>query len=84
MGNIRFGLKYWRKPLRLAIFILFGLELGLNIGGLVIYGIADPDTYRSKLWQDGFDNGFNSAPNQPLFDLINGGKYDPPLVWSPL
>jgi hypothetical protein len=59
-------------------------ELPLTISLLVLFGVADPDTYRDLLWQDGFDNGFNSNPSQPIFNLVNGGKMVIPLVWSQL
>jgi hypothetical protein len=80
MFNFRFGLKRWRvtKP----IYGLLLSETPFIIAGLALYGIADPNTYRSRLWQDGFDNGFNSSPAQPIYDMVNGGKGVVPLVWS--
>jgi hypothetical protein len=80
MFNFRFGLKKWRatKP----IYGLLVAETPLIIAGLALYGIADPNTYRSRLWLDGFDNGFNSSPSQPIYDMVNGGKGVVPLVWS--
>jgi hypothetical protein len=58
----------------------------MTIAILVFFGIAEPDTYRTKLWQDGFNNGFNSSPAQPLYDMVNGkaSKLISPLVWSAL
>ena len=80
MFNFRFGLKRWRvtKP----IYGLLLAETPFIIAGLALYGIADPNTYRSRLWQDGFDNGFNSSPAQPIYDMVNGGQGVTPLVWS--
>lgn len=80
MLNFRFGWKRWRvsKP----IYALLLCETPFIIAGLALYGIADPNTYRSRLWQDGFDNGFNSSPAQPIYDMVNGGKGNTPLVWS--
>jgi hypothetical protein len=82
MFKLRIGLKRWRvtKP----IYALLICEAPFIIAGLALYGIADPNTYRSRLWQDGFDNGFNSSPAQPIYDLVNGGKMVVPLVWSQL
>jgi len=64
------------------IYALLISEAPFIIAGLALYGIADPNTYRSRLWQDGFDNGFNSSPAQPIYDLVNGGQMHVPLVWS--
>jgi len=64
------------------MFGLIGVELALTISLLALFGIADPNTYRTKLWRDGYINGFNSSPAQPIFDLVNGGEYVVPLVWS--
>jgi len=59
------------------------LELGGTVGGLVLFGIASPDTYRTTMWQIGSDNGFNSSPSQILYAYAN---YRPlpktPMVWS--
>jgi hypothetical protein len=50
---------------------------------LVIFGISQPDMYRSDMWQIGFDNKLNSNPNMILYAYAN---YQPlpkvPLVWS--
>jgi hypothetical protein len=61
-----------------------GLELMFSISGLALYSIADPNLYRTKLWMDGFDNGFNSSPAQPIYDMVNGRTSSTPLVWSGL
>ena len=40
------------------MWILMLLELVGLIPVLVLFGIAQPDLYRTKMWQIGFDNGF--------------------------
>lgn len=80
--TFRFGLRHWGKRSYLVMFGLIGAELALTVSLLALFGIADPDTYRTKLWRDGYLNGFNSSPSQPIFDLVNGGDYVVPLVWS--
>lgn len=80
-----FGLPYisrrWRYPKFLVA--LFVIELAGTIAGLALFGIADPNLYRTKLWQVGYENGFNSSPKQILYAYAN---YRPipktPFVWS--
>lgn len=59
------------------------IELAGSIAALTLFGIASPNLYRSKLWQIGSDNGFNSSPSSRLYAYAN---YRPlpktPLVWS--
>jgi len=82
MFTFNLGFKRWRKLSWKIIFVLLAVEFCLVVSVLALFGIADPDTYRSKLWRDGFINGFNSSPAQPIYDLVNGGSYVVPLVWS--
>ena len=51
---------------------------------LALFGIADPNLYRTLLWQDGSDNGFNSNPNAALYAAANYRPYTTPKVWSQL
>lgn len=60
------------------------LELLVDIAVLTLFGIADPDTYRTKLWQNGYDEGFNSSPNAKVYAFANYRPYETPLVWSQL
>ena len=81
----RFGLKRWRKPVFWTLVALLILELPLTVAMLAFTGIADPDTYRDKLWGDGYENGFNSSPDSPLYAAANyQTSYKVPLVWSEL
>ncbi|KAI9785934.1 MAG: hypothetical protein M1839_008200 [Geoglossum umbratile] len=71
----------WRFPKVLLGFFL--LEFAGIVTSLALFGIAAPDLYRTVLWGDGFNNGFNSSPAQILYAYAN---YRPlpktPLVWS--
>lgn len=71
----------WRH--RKPMWILMVLELALLIPALVLFGIEQPDLYRTKFWQIGYDNGLNSNPNMILYAYAN---YKPlptvPFVWS--
>ncbi|KAK3675286.1 hypothetical protein LTR78_004796 [Recurvomyces mirabilis] len=61
---------------------LLVLEFPLTIACLALYGIADPDTYRTKLWQNGADQGFNSSPNEIIYSYANYKPIAVPMVWS--
>lgn len=80
MAKLRLGWRRWRYPI--AIWVLIGLELPLTVAVLALFGIAEPDTYRTKLWRDGADNGFNSSPSAPLYAAANYQPSYIPLVWS--
>jgi len=71
----------WRFPK--VLVWLFLVELAGIVTSLALFGIAAPDLYRTVLWSDGFNNGFNSSPAQILYAYAN---YRPipktPLVWS--
>lgn len=65
-------------------YILIAIELPLMIVLLTFTGIASHDLYRTKLWQDGADNGFNSAPDEIVYAAANHRTYTVPMVWSSL
>lgn len=69
-------------------WVMIGLmvaELAGTIATLTLFGIANPDAYRTQLWKLGGELGFNSSPDQILYAYAN---YWPipktPLVWSNL
>ena len=63
---------------------LFILETPLTIACLVLFALASPDTYRTRLWQVGSDHHFNSNPNEVLYSFANYKPIHTPLVWSRL
>ncbi|KAJ5138397.1 uncharacterized protein N7515_003245 [Penicillium bovifimosum] len=69
------------KHHRLVLYLMAG-ELPITIVILTLTGIASHDLYRTLLWQDGADNGFNSAPNEVLYAAANYRQFTPPMVWS--
>ena len=71
----------WRYP-RL-ILVLMVVEVIFSIPALALFAIASPDQYRTKLWQDGYNNGFNSSPAQILYAYANYTPVSYPLVWNP-
>lgn len=66
------------------VLYLMTAEFPITIVILTLTGIASHDLYRTLLWQDGADNGFNSAPNEALYAASNYRPYTPPMVWSAL
>lgn len=73
----------WPKKARKATWALMILELAVLVPILVIFGIAQPDLYRSDLWSVGYQNKLNSNPNMIIYAFANH-KPQPrvPLVWS--
>ncbi|RDW87628.1 hypothetical protein BP5796_03322 [Coleophoma crateriformis] len=71
----------WKWPK--VLVLLFVLELGGTVAALALFGIASPDLFRTKLWEVGYEHGFNSSPLQVLYAYAN---YRPipkiPFVWS--
>ncbi|KAM3419446.1 hypothetical protein BST61_g5372 [Cercospora zeina] len=72
--------KQWRNPKIFAALLI--LEFPLTVACLTLMGIAQPNRYRTKLWQNGFDKGLNSAPNSILYDYANWRPAHVPIVWS--
>lgn len=64
--------------------IMMAAEFPFTVVILILTGIADHNTYRTKLWQDGADNGFNSAPDEAIYAAANYRPYTAPMVWSSL
>ena len=73
---------HWRAPK--AVWALFILEFPFTVALLALFGIASPNLYRTKLWQEGFNHGWNSNPNIVLYSYANHRPINTPLVWSPL
>ena len=71
------------RPNKWPFYAFVLLEGPFTVAILALFGIASPDLYRTKLWQDGSDNGFNSNPNAALYAAANYRPYTPPKVWSP-
>jgi hypothetical protein len=67
-----------------TVLYMMAVELPFIVVIMILTGIASHNTYTTKLWQDGANNGFNSAPNQIVYALTNGRPYTTPVVWSSL
>lgn len=66
------------------IYWLMAVEFPFTVVILTFTGIASHNLYRTSLWQDGADNGFNSAPDEALYAAANHRAYTAPIVWSSL
>ncbi|KAI9727587.1 MAG: hypothetical protein M1834_008026 [Cirrosporium novae-zelandiae] len=69
--------RFYKVVCALIIF-----ELPVIVATLALFSIANPNLYRSRLWQDGADNGFNSAPSEILYSYANYHPISTPLPWS--
>ena len=74
--------RQWRTPK--VVIGLFVLEVPLTIAALALFGIAQPDLYRTRFWQEGADHGWNSNPNQLIYAIANYRPIKAPLPWSQL
>lgn len=72
----------WRTPK--IILGLLVLEVPLTIAALALFGIAQPDLYRTRFWQEGADHGWNSNPNQLIYAIANYRPVTAPLPWRQL
>ena len=70
----------WRTPK--TMLYLFALELALTVAALALFGIAAPDLYRTKLWKEGSDHGWNSNPNKIFYDFANYRPVHYPVPWA--
>ena len=67
-----------------TVWALFALELAFTVPALALFAIAQPDLYRTKLWQDGYKNGFNSNPTAKIYAMANRKPYETPVPWNSL
>ena len=72
----------WKTPKLLVS--LFVIELPFSIAALALFGIAAPDLYRTRFWQQGSDLGWNSNPNQLIYAYANYKPIKAPLPWRQL
>jgi len=74
--------RHWKLPK--ILISLFALELPLTVAALALFGIASPDTYRTALWSEGAQHGWNSNPNEVIYASANSRPLTVPMVWSQL
>ncbi|KAF4591986.1 hypothetical protein GQ602_002285 [Ophiocordyceps camponoti-floridani] len=73
----------WPRTQRRLLAWLMPVELAMLVPVLVIFGIAQPDLYRTAMWRIGFENKLNSNPNMVLYAYANHRPLpDIPFIWS--
>ena len=72
----------WRMPK--ALLVLFVFEIPFTVAALALFGIADPDLYRTSLWQEGANHGWNSDPIEILYAYANYRPIKVPTPWNQL
>ncbi|MCJ1243127.1 hypothetical protein MMC30_000324 [Trapelia coarctata] len=68
----------WQK----VFYILVIIEIPFTISALALFGIADPDLYRTQLWQEGANHGWNSDPIEILYSYANHRPISTPTPWN--
>jgi hypothetical protein len=71
----------WR--VRKPMYWLMVAELAGLVPSLVLFGIEQPDLFRTEFWGIGFDLGLNSNPLMILYAYANHRPLPKiPFVWS--
>jgi hypothetical protein len=73
------------RPWRAKWPLYWGMvpELAAIIPALVLFGVQQPDAFRSFFWQIGYENKLNSNPAMILYAYANHEPLpDIPFVWS--
>lgn len=62
-----------RRPWRAKKPLYWGMipELAGIVPLLVLFGLSQPDAYRTLFWRIGFENHLNSNPNMILYAYAN-------------
>lgn len=59
------------------------LELAIALTTLILFGLALPDRVRSRLWENGGEEGWNSNPNERIYFYANHREPpEVPFIWQ--
>ncbi|XP_044719957.1 uncharacterized protein HRG_06546 [Hirsutella rhossiliensis] len=73
----------WPRTHKRTLGWLMPVELLVLVPILVIFGIAQPDMYRTDMWRIGFENKLNSNPDMVLYAYANYRALpNVPFIWS--
>lgn len=81
------GYRLIQRPWRMRRPLYFGMvfELLGIVGVLVLFGVQQPDVFRTQFWEIGHLMGWNSSPNMILYAYANHQPLPTvPFVWSQL
>ena len=79
------GYRLLRRPWRAKRPLYWGMlpELAGIVPLLVLFGVAQPDAYRTLFWRIGHDYKLNSSPNMLLYAYANFRPLPHvPFVWT--
>jgi hypothetical protein len=63
--------------------VLLGTELALCLTAVALFGFAYPDRLRTRLWENGGVEGWNSNPRQRIYFYANHQEPpEIPMIWS--
>jgi len=71
----------WRNRKR-TMLTLCAIEFPPTVAALTLFGIADPNTYRTKMWAEGALHGWNSDPIEILYAYANYKPIPVPTPWT--
>ncbi|KAF4469555.1 hypothetical protein FALBO_3547 [Fusarium albosuccineum] len=64
-------------------FALILVEMAISVTAVVLFGLAYPDRFRSRLWENGGEEGWNSNPNHRIYFYANHREPpEIPLLWT--
>ncbi|KAF4976659.1 hypothetical protein FZEAL_6708 [Fusarium zealandicum] len=67
-----------KMPLALIL-----VEMAIAVTAVVLFGIAYPDRFRTRLWANGGEEGWNSNPNLRIYFYANHRELpEVPLIWT--
>ncbi|KAJ4401878.1 hypothetical protein N0V85_005427, partial [Neurospora sp. IMI 360204] len=81
------GYRLLRRPWRVRRPLYYGMvfELLGIVAVLVLFGVQQPDAFRTQFWEIGHLMGWNSSPNMILYAYANHQPLpNVPFVWSQL
>ncbi|KAM0433292.1 hypothetical protein ACHAPT_004168 [Fusarium lateritium] len=64
-----------RTKIPLALILI---EMTISLMAVILFGLAYPDRFRSRLWENGGEEGWNSNPNKRIYFYAN--HQEPPVV----
>lgn len=62
---------------------LITLEMAITTTAMVLFSLEYPVEFRSRLWENGGELGYNSNPNQRIYFYANHREPpEVPYIWS--
>jgi hypothetical protein len=70
-------------PTHKTPFALVLAELAISITAVTLFSLMYPVGFRSRLWENGGEQGWNSNPNKRIYYYANHQEPpEVPLIWS--